>query len=230
MAWTSRSALKNVLMPPIQPQPVPTSGRTRDECGGFVREPLINAYCQQITRKDPQSTCLQMFSTRPSQNKVCKTYCINHRYCYFPLSDGSRCDQFRRNVDSLYCTRHESQEVDCQRRIANYKAICGKNPLQSPCHIDDGFLKLQSKIKKLRNCHDARYKHEQSCVHSSAVSPGHSFYVRSLIRERNRCQQLAQQLQNQTGGSLSFDPIDYEDDGSIDEYDEYTDEYFDDKW
>jgi len=160
---------------------------SRDNCGGYLNDPLIEFRCKQVIRKWPQQVCNTLFTSRESQRDVCKTYCERHRYCFLPLVDKTRCPNYRRSVDKLYCSIHTSQERQCGSLVGQYKKQCGDNPLTQRCSRNDTLDLVNKKLNLFNNCREGRMIHHTRCVHPSVQSSGHLYFLRSVGQSAMQC-------------------------------------------
>jgi len=189
--WGNAAGLASVTKPPSNKSLLsPQSSLMKDECGGLIREPPQEGYCQEIVRKDPETLCGRVFFFRKSQKQVCKTYCELHRFCFLPLPGGGRCPNYRRSVDRQYCTKHEREEKDCGALVHEYKKQCGDNILQKRCVPGSPTSSYEEKEQLFANCFNSRSFHHQRCLVPEAQSFGHINFLHKMGSYRDECKKL----------------------------------------
>jgi len=181
-AWGRRDDLKNVISP--------TSASTKDECGGYLSHPLLEFKCQHVIRKWPKQLCNTLFKARSSQTDVCKTYCEKHRYCFLPLANQTRCHNYRRAVDKLYCSLHGVEEKQCGKMVGQYKRQCGDNTLDYRCLQKDDVDLLERKAELFKACRIGRMLHHKKCIHPSVQSSGHLHFLRNVGLNETQCNNM----------------------------------------
>lgn len=156
-------------------------------CTGNLVEPLQEERCIEIIRKLPKTLCNTKFTFRKSSNIACRTFCPKHVYCFFPLPDGSRCTNIRNSIEEHYCKLHAEKEKTCGALVANYKKVCGRDPISRRCKKDDSIDSLEEKEDLFSNCFKSRVHHHQKCIHPSAQSSGHLHFLQQTGRFANEC-------------------------------------------
>src|SRR4051794_32640767 len=78
--------------------------------------PSRTGFCEALEIKNPPTFCNIPFVYKDVDVPVSKTYCPNHRLCYYPVWVGDhieRCGNLRRSVDKKFCTVHAPMEELC---------------------------------------------------------------------------------------------------------------------
>lgn len=188
-AWANKEKLSifNSSAPPLISSSLVKLPYSKDRCGGFLREPLIQGKCVSVTRKFPKQLCGKMFMYRKSQNDVCKEFCEQHRYCFLPLPDGTRCTNLRRDVYKNYCELHIVQEKQCGNLVSVYKNACGDDPQRLRCEDNDTPDLLAEKERHFERCFTSRRDHQQKCIHPSTTSLGHAHFLQQIFKMDSEC-------------------------------------------
>src|ERR1700729_3942150 len=102
-----REKLKKVFHPPDPSKFPPPKTRIY-----FSEFPSKN--CEQVIVQKPEEICDIRYSYDPSMKiEAIRHFCVLHRFCFYALSDGSRCSEYRAHKDTFYCYEHLKFERDC---------------------------------------------------------------------------------------------------------------------